>query len=334
MSPEKDDLNQQGQNTDSYERACDTALGWIARLRSDESSQEDLQSFALWLNEDSSHHRAMDQMMELWDDLGVVNKLSLGSQTREAANGPRWIAASVAMAACLVLAVFLWPQVDTTQPDSNTYQTAMGERSTVSLPDNSRVILNTDSSITVTYSDEQRHVSLARGEAWFDVAPSKLRPFHVDAGEARITAIGTAFNIHLMDKGTDVTVTEGVVRITELGETGSRAPATEVLRINQRLFTGGDGWSVATSDDTSHQLAWQQGELVAQEMPLPELLEQLQRYHRTRLLIGDPELATLTVSGVFHLDRPEATLKALELTLDLQARPLDENTIQLLKAGQ
>lgn len=329
-------MNPQG--TDSYEHACDTALGWIARLRSDQSSQEDLQSFALWLNEDSAHHRAMDQMLELWEDLGVVGKLPRETESQEAANSPRWLAASVALAACLVLAVFLWPQINSqsgsTQSSSMSYQTAMGERSTLSLPDNSRVILNTDSSITVTYSDDQRHVILSRGEAWFDVAPSKLRPFHVDAGEARITAIGTAFNIQLMDDGTDVTVTEGVVRVTNLAETGSRVSATEILRINQRLFTGIDGWKVATSDDTRHQLAWQQGELVAQEMPLPELLEQLQRYHPTRLLIGDPELTGLTVSGVIQLDQPEATLKALEITHDLQARAVDENTIELLKAGQ
>ena len=326
-------MNQQG--NDSYEQACDAALGWIARLRSDQSSQEDLQSFALWLNQDSSHHRAMDQMMELWGDLGVVSKLPLDNPSREAANGPRWIAASVALAACLVLAVFLWPQTGSLpEPESTRYQTAMGERSTISLPDDSQVILNTDSSITVTYTEDQRHISLTQGEAWFEVAPNKQRPFHVDAGEARVTAIGTAFNIHLMDNGTDVTVTEGVVRVTELGQTGNRAPATEVLHINQRLFTGIGGWTVATSDDTSRQLAWQQGELVALEMPLPELLQQLQRYHPTRLLIGDPELADLTVSGVFKLDQPEATLKALEVTLDLETRALNQNTIQLLKAGQ
>ena len=324
-------MNPQG--NDSFERACDAALGWIARLRSDQSSQEDLQSFALWLNEDSSHHRAMDQMMELWDDLSVVSKLPLEQQPQQAANAPRWIAASLALAACLVLAIFLWPQLDT-PPASTTYQTAMGERNTVSLPDNSRVVLNTDSSITVTYSDEQRHINLARGEAWFEVAPNKQRPFHVDAGDTRITAIGTAFNIHLQDDGTDITVTEGVVRVTELGETGGHVPTSEILHVNQRLFAGGEGWTVAADTDTSQQLAWQQGQLVAQEMPLPELLEQLQRYHPTRLLIGDPDLAVLTVSGVFPLDQPEATLKALEITLDLETRALNDNTLQLLKAGQ
>lgn len=324
-------MNQQG--TDSYEQACDAALGWIARLRSDQSSQEDLQAFALWLNEDSSHHRAMDQMMELWDDLGVVRKLNRDKPLPETANRPRWAAGAVALAACLVLAVVLWPQFGK-HDTSTTYQTAMGQRDTVSLPDNSRVMLNTDSSITVTYSDEQRHVKLSRGEAWFEVTPNKQRPFHVDAGEARITAIGTAFNIQLREGGTDVTVTEGVVRVTERAETGARVPATEVLHINQRLFTGGHGWTVSTSEDTSRQLAWQRGELVAEEMPLPELLDQLQRYHPTRLLIGDPDLAVLTVSGVFQLDQPQATLKALEVTLDLEARIVEENTVQLLKAGQ
>lgn len=325
-------MNQQGE--DSFDQACDAALGWIARLRSDVSSEEDRCSFALWLSQDASHQRAMDQMLELWDDLGVVARLPRGTDLPvEASNNSRWLTASAALAACLVLAVFLWPQLDTNSVTSQ-YQTSVGERSSLELPDNSRVMLNTDSSISVTYTDEQRHITLERGEAWFQVAPNKQRPFHVDAGEARVTAIGTAFNVYRRGTDTDVTVTEGVVRVTELGETGNRAPATEVLYEQQQLITSTSGWQLGTADDISGKLAWQRGELVAHEMPLPELLQELQRHHSTRILIGDPDIAVLTVSGVFQLDQPEAILKALEVSLDLHVSAIDETTVQLLKAGQ
>jgi transmembrane sensor len=325
-------MNQQG--SEQFDNACDAALGWIARLRSDAVSEQDHQSFALWLGEDNCHRQAMDQMLELWDDLGVVRKLPIeDSPPREAANSSRWAFASAALAACLVVAVFLWPQLGN-QPVASQYQTAKGERSSIELPDGSIARLNTESSISVTYTDKQRHISLLRGEAWFQVAPNKQRPFHVDAGEARVTALGTAFNVYLKDGSTDVTVTEGVVRVSELGETGARAPSTEVLRVNQKLIVGNDGWQVSSVTDSAGPLAWQRGELVAQEMPLPELLEQLERYHPTEILIADPDLAVLTVSGVFQLDQPQATLHALELSLGIQADTVNATTIRLLKADQ
>ncbi len=81
-------------------------------------------------------------------------------------------------------------------------------------------------------------------------------------------------------------------------------------------------------------MAWRQGQLVAREMPLPELIMQLQRYYDTDILLADPDLAALTVSGVFNLDQPEATLRALALSLDLKTEALGASTVQLLKADQ
>jgi transmembrane sensor len=323
-------MNQHG--SESFDRACDAAMGWIARLRSDAVSEQDQQAFALWLGEHCSHRDAMDQMLALWEDLGVVVALPDEAPTR-AANSASWVGAAAALAASIALAVVFWPALDDS-PAPQHFYTALGEQRSVTLADDSRVVLNTDSSISVSYSDDQRHVTLKRGEAWFQVTPSEARPFHVDAGEARVTAVGTAFNVYLDGPDTDVTVTEGVVRVSELGETGNRAPAAEVLRANERLRTGDEGWQVAVSEDPSDALAWQRGELVAREMPLPELLRQLERYHATEILIVDPDLAVLTVSGVFDLKRPEAILSALELSLDLRVDRVDAATVRLLKADQ
>ncbi len=179
-----------------YEQACETAVGWVARLHSDAVSEEDQQSFALWLGEHSSHLQAMDEALDLWDDLAVVRHIpSITERPARAANNSRWFA-TAAVAACLVLAIFLWPQLPS-DPVSTQYQSAMGERRTVDLPDGSLVRLNTNSRISVTYTDDQRHIDLQQGEVWFQVRPSQEKPFHVDAGATRITAVGTAFNIHV-----------------------------------------------------------------------------------------------------------------------------------------
>ncbi len=97
-------------STDSYDQTCETALGWIARLRADDVSQQDRESFALWLGQDKSNGHAMDSMLDLWDDLGVVRLLPQETTSEpKAANNSRWLASSVALAACLDGGQHLFP---------------------------------------------------------------------------------------------------------------------------------------------------------------------------------------------------------------------------------
>ena len=318
-------------NNKQCDKSTEEALAWVARLRSDRVTLQDKQAFALWLGASPGHRQSMDQALALWDDLGVVRKFAIEhGQLQRAANGKRWLAAAASIAACLVIAVALWAPF-TGKPDDIQLQTAKGERLEVDLPDGSIAELNTDTSLVVSYSDEQRHVALVRGEAWFKVQTEPGRPFHVDSGDARVTALGTAFNVYRHSGRTGITVTEGVVRVTELGETGTRAPSVEILSESQHLLTGRDGWSVSTPDMAQSQ-AWRDGQLIAREMPLPELLAQLMRYESAKIVVTDPAIATLTVSGVFDVDQPEATLSALAVSLGLQIQALDADTVQLLKA--
>jgi transmembrane sensor len=315
------------------DRSYDAGLHWIVRLRSDTVSAQDMQEFALWLAQDNSHKIAMDSMLDMWDDLGSVKQLPFSPQlTRPAANQRNWLAASVAVAACLVLAVFLWPQSEQHSKEFE-LQTALGERNRFELIDHSTLTLNTNSKVTVNYNTALRHIELVRGEAYFEVSPDADRPFEVDTGSVKVTALGTAFNIYRNDDVASITVIEGVVRVTELGVAGSRPGATEILHANQHLRAGPKGLQPASTVDVEHFTAWQEGKLIAREMPLPELIAQMERHRNIRILISDADVASLTISGVFELDQPEAILRALELSLDLQVVELDANTLQLLKTS-
>jgi transmembrane sensor len=316
---------------DSLTRSSDEALGWIARLRSDHCSEKDHQAFALWLAEDNLNRQTMDEALELWDDLGCVRHLSFEETNKEAANQPFWWAA--ALAACLVLAVFLWPML----PGESTaleFKTAIGEQLTTELSDGSQLQLNTNSYVQVTYSDDQRQLELMRGEVFFQVAKDANRPFAVNTGSASVTALGTAFNIYRQGDTATVVVTEGVVRVTEQGVTGNRIADSEVLHVNQRITASPAGLEDAGIAEPHTALAWQRGELVAQAMRLPEIIRELQRYQDIQVLLGDAELAALTVSGVFQLDQPQSLLQALAVSLDLELTQIDENTVQLIRPPQ
>lgn len=321
-------------DTGSQDRLRDTALSWIARLRSDAVTDADRGDFALWLAEEDSHTRAMDEMLDMWDDLGSIKQMPIElNRTDHAANQGSWLAASVAIAASFVLAFFLWPTSISTDP-ALLFQTAIGERSTFTMKDDSVVTLNTDSKIRVRYSQSTRMIDLVRGEAFFEVAKNPDRPFEVNAGTAKVTALGTAFNIYRKKRGADITVTEGVIRVTELGDTGNRAPAIEVLHVNEYIRATDSGLEATDSVDTTSLIAWQSGKLIAKEMTVRDLVEQLARYQKTRILLSDGDIAAMTISGVFELDQPQSMMNALALSLGLQVVELNENTLQLLKPSQ
>ena len=346
------------EHTDTYDRDCDSALGWIARLQSDESSREDREGFALWLAADPARRRAFDNMLALWGDLGSVRHLpdferaeirpekptpvgDLSDPSARptefpravvapAANNRRWLAGALAMAACLVAALLAWPLLTVDQP-ATYYQTALGEQRTITLPDDSRVMLNTETRLRVNYSRGQRRVVLLRGEAWFGVSPDPSRPFQVDAGSARVTALGTAFNIYRQGGTADITVSEGVVRVTELDAPGGRPAQAETLHADQHLTADRQGLQPVETVDATRRLAWQRGEIIADEMPLPELVREIQRYHPTRILIADHAVAAMTISGVFLLEKPEPILEALEVSLGVRVAELDDGTLQLIR---
>lgn len=321
-------------DTSSEDRLCDTALGWIARMRSSAATDSERGDFALWLVESDSHAKAMDEMLEMWDDLASVKRMPIPLQkTATAANRSNWLAGSLAIAASFALAFFLWPASSSTDKALE-FRTAIGERSAYTLEDDSIVTLNTNSKIRVNYSQNHRRIKLIQGEAFFEVAKNPERPFEVNAGAAKVTALGTAFNIFRNGDSADITVTEGTIRVTELGETGVRAPATEVLHVNEYVRATSRGLEPTDSIDTASAVAWQSGKLIAKEMTIRELVVQLERYRKTRILISDSDIASLTFSGVFELDQPDSLLRALELSLDLQVVKLGENTLQLLKTSQ
>ncbi|WP_116368376.1 FecR family protein [Parahaliea mediterranea] len=322
---------------DKFEQDCDAALGWIARFRSGHVSEGDRQDFALWLASDADHGRAMDAMQNLWDDLGCLAHLP----DIDAINAPqaparrRWLGAGLAIAASALLATVLLPQLQPEPPVRHQFQTALGERRTVTLEDGSQITLNTNTRLSAELGEAQRRVILQEGEAFFEVAPDAGRPFEVTAGSAQITVVGTAFNVLRRDaRHSEITVSEGVVRVTEADAPSARAAASEILHANQRLQASPEGFSASAAADVSAQLAWRRGELIAREMPLAQLARELERYQNMRIIVADPAVAALTVSGVFQLDQPLAVLDALERSHNLRVSRYGSHSLQLLPAPQ
>ena len=143
-------------------------------------------------------------------------------------------------------------------------------------------------------------------------------------------AVGTAFNIDRREQTTEITVTEGVVRVTE--RRGGSAAESAILKAAQKITVNDQGLGAIESVAGAEDTAWRRGALVANGVPLHELAAELERYSATRIRFGDAEVAGLSVSGVFPLDETDTALQAIARSLELTIVPAGDNSVLLLNA--
>lgn len=294
-----------------------------------------------WLHADPANQAAYVQARNVIDALDlhdgepilqVMRQGALSSlERREAAlHRRRWrLPALAATAAASLLALVLWRVPLPLRDDVQTYQTSVGERSSVMLADGSEVTLNTGSRVRVSYSEAQRRIDLLEGEALFDVAPNKARPFVVYAGERSITALGTSFNVRMptRDEPLRVTLLEGHVAIDP---TSAAAPAEHrELKPGERLVAVPGAIAAVERVDATRETAWRDGRLIVENVDLAELVRESNRYSKVKLVIGDPQLAKLKVGGVFKVGRPLGIAENLSAYLPVQHR-VDGDRVVLL----
>ena len=200
------------------------------------------------------------------------------------------------------------------------YATRIGEQRDVLLPDGSRVTLNTDTSLTVRYSKGRRSIELTRGEALFSVKPDSQRPFDVTAGGILARALGTEFNVDLRQSNVTVSVLEGAVQVAD-GElqAGLSTVAPALAKGEAIEIRSGDRQVISEKADVRRIDAWRMRRLEFSDSPLRTAVEEFNRYSRTRVVIGSPELETVRVSGVFQIGDTDGFLYSLKEALRVQA---------------
>ncbi len=234
---------------------------------------------------------------------------------------PRKIAATVAAAAAvlLTLAVVHWRAGKETW---HTYSTGLGGFQRIVLWDGSTVQLNTGSEIRVNFSARDRRVVLIRGEANFRVTHNPARPFDVTAGETAVRAVGTEFSVSLRDNQTvDVLVTEGRVAIRPLARSTDAAQGP-MLGPGEIATVSAAGASVQLlpPDSVARRLAWTNGRLMFNGQTLAEAAAEFNLYNRCKLVIADPNVASLQVGGSFVATDLDSFVAALSHTLNVRVR--------------
>jgi transmembrane sensor len=232
------------------------------------------------------------------------------------------------------------------------YRTAVGEQRSVTLADGSIVVLNTHSELRVHLTPAERRIALIRGEAQFHVAKNPRRPFWVDTSDAAVRAVGTVFNVRDDPAGTQVVVLEGQVEMSAasiMSSAGSAHPdvvgdghyssptATPVsvsLQAGQRAAVTSHGIQRDSGPTVEAAAGWTQRRLVFRDEPLVMVVAEFNRYRDRPLVVADPELAGLRISGVFDAGDPESLVSYLKSFERVDVDQLADGSRHLLRQGE
>jgi transmembrane sensor len=166
----------------------------------------------------------------------------------------------------------------------------------------------------VAYRRSTRSIELEHGEATFEVVHDKSRPFEVHTGNVIARALGTEFDVQSASGAVTVSVLSGTVQVIRSsgGETGTAALHSDVVRGGEAVMYRAHELSDIRPADVGRISAWRARRVQFHNVTLKTALDEYNRYLRTPIEIGDPQIADLHISGVFRVDDPEGFLRTLQ----------------------
>lgn len=310
------------------------AAHWVARSSADDRAADDDVKLAAWLSDDPDHADVFAEQMELWDAAGALaddpmaHTMLLG-RTEGLSAGRRFgrksaIYALIGACAASLMVVSLGTL---NGGDGDHFVTTPGEQRSVKLADGSVVTLDTGSAVDVRLSRSERRLVLRSGQAFFEVKKDAARPFRVFVGDSEVRAIGTAFSVRKEGARARVFLAHGTVSIRDPGtppvilkpgEQAEMAPATR---------------TAVVKIDPDRAMAWRFGRLMFDATPLAVAVAEVNRYGGRQIMLSDPALGRVRISGVFHTREPEAFVETVVAIFPVRLSEGDKQKIVLVPSS-
>lgn len=184
------------------------------------------------------------------------------------------------------------------EPAMNTLHVPAGQRAQITLQDGTEVWLNAQSTLTYPahFSRRNRKVEI-NGEAFFDVAKDKTRPFIVSTQHIDMKVLGTQFNVYSY-RGAGYIQTALVEGSVEIYTVGDRQNSL-VLKPNEQVTVRGDKMAVTTISNAEH-LLWKEGIYCFQNEQLIDIIDKLQLYYDVKIVVKDPDIFHIRYTGKFR----------------------------------
>ena len=323
----------------TMETIDELAARWVVRVDVDNLSTDEQRELDVWLGADTRHRGAYVRARAQWIDLDRLAALygPVHAQRRSPPRESQSVASSFTRRRLLAAAVagigalggtLSWTLL---RRGREGYSSGIGEVRRIALADGSSVVLNTNSEVIVSLTPQLRSIRLVQGEALFEVAHDRSRPFVVEAHDTGVRAVGTAFAVRLEGTQVDVTVTEGVVEVAELESLSAvdvgAMPAAGVGGVrrvvaHERAVIAPAGPPVVqpiAPDEAQRRLAWRDGMVSFEGESLGAAVAEINRHNRRQIVIDDPSLASVPVVGVFRTTDIEGFIAAAVAALNTRA---------------
>ncbi|MGY4495826.1 FecR family protein [Pseudomonas sp. TE3610] len=297
---------------------AEAAAHWCLRLNSDDCTAQERAAFEQWVAASPEHAAEFAAMQDLWG-LSAHLPRPQPDQALPTPRAPRsvrrWAVAAAVALLGLPLAAFTGWNAGWL-PDAYQHESSQGALRQVVLGDGSRVELNLNSELTYTHFKDHRQVRLSHGEAFFEVAHDAQHPFVVKAAEGRIKVTGTRFNVWKYQDQVRVTLLEGSVLVSSIN-----ADPDGGFRLSpgmQARYKAGDyepQLSQTYAGDTS--LAWRDGKLILDNLPLVDALPLINRYLEKPLVLGDDRSARIRIGGMYDTSRIRSLVTSLPKVLPI-----------------
>ena len=294
-----------------------------------EASPGEEQAVIEWINESATHKEYYNQFKKIWDQSKALaaesnvdvnkawerfqNRVAGQNESPKILNRSRFsrmrIAASIILIAGLgVAAYFMFNNNEPKEMVAQTEQNVLID----TLPDGSVVTLNKKSTVTYPskFKGNTRAIAL-KGEAFFNVAPDKKKPFIISVNDVQVTVVGTSFNIRSENRNTEIIVETGIVRVTRSGKT-VELTAGEKINMNAND-------SNATKEKVSDKLYnyYRSKVFVCDDTPLWKLVQVLNEAYDAKISIGRKELNDMRLTSPFYNESIEKVLEVIHLTFDI-----------------
>jgi len=288
-----------------------------------------------WMSESIENRRLYSEQKRLWnlfeihqkvqkiDEHKAYQKISKQLNSRAKTSVLPWIqrvAAILLLPVIVASAIYFYSEKnDRTQFSTvyNTVETPLGMRSSLTLPDGTRVWLNAGSKISypVLFSDKSREICLS-GEAYFEVKKDKSWPFVVATKNMNIVVSGTTFNCNAYPENDQVqtVLVEGEVTL-------ANQSATELATLNPgelAIFDNGNQQITTAKTDLQKYIAWKSGKLMFRDDKMNKVVEKLERWYNVEFEIEDPEIADYIYTATFIDESLDQVLKMLSLSAPIR----------------
>jgi transmembrane sensor len=318
------------------------ASEWLVLLTCDDPAERarGQAGFSAWKAADARHARAAARIEAFIGQVDGVRQATDGNPRPAHAaldavyEGQRQVRrtgrrrAGVALLVAIAVAVPVWFTASVPAPAHLLADVRSSEREWVSqtLPDGTRITLSGASAIDLHFDEKSRTVELLSGDIRVDVAKDAQRPFYVQTPLARIRALGTRFAVSHEKGKSSLEMFESQVAVQALplpaavddasgnsNGNGNIYEKATVVRAGERVELTRQGiGQIERIDAERVENGWRQHQLVLVDRPLSEVLAQLARHRPGGIHYDSRQLASLRVSAVLPLDRPDEALQLLQ----------------------